>query len=303
MRIFSVRKGKYQGAHKIYDTLDEAIKDGVPEIFDPWYHHKVRAGDWVKADDGYVIQLLAKYKLKNKRHKSGQYTQVYRFCNGTFWVYFDKDGNPHPQNFYGAVANNNKSSLGNTPRLGRNLTIKKKEFLSYIEAGYDPYQAAKKAYRLQNRPLSSITRLINDLLDDNNVKKEMRRMASRFMDEVEKEIKEKTGMSLREFFVHQTTKLLTDSKLNSSKNFKQNLEFGVKLFGSDLGIIAPKPNRNSKGLPEADYEILPPPELTDGEPNGNTRSNLHTHSFIHKLNRYNILLSLPQRKEQSEDTI
>lgn len=293
MRIFSVRKGNYQGAHKIYDTYEEAIKDGVPIIYDPWYHPKVKIGDWVKADDGYILQLLHKHRLTNKRHKSGQYTDVYRFCNGTFWVYHDKEGNQHPRNFYGAVANSNKSSLGNTPRLGRGLTIKKREFLAYLEAGYDPYQAAKKTYRLQGRPLSAITSLISDLLDDKQIKKEMQRMAGKFMDEVEKEIKQKTGMTMRDYFVHQVTKLLTDSKLNTAKNFKQNLEFGIKLFGSDLGIIPQTPNRSSRGLPEADYEVLAPPELTDGAINGSNHDDYDAIVVNYHFNRHKILLSLP----------
>ena len=50
-------------------------------------------------------------KLINRRHKSGQYTDVLRFPQGTFGVYIDKNGEKYPYNFYAALTPLAKNSL------------------------------------------------------------------------------------------------------------------------------------------------------------------------------------------------
>jgi hypothetical protein len=260
MRDFTIRSGKFQGVHIIYDSELEAKEHSI-EFKKPWYGKKVVAGDWVVSDDGFVIQCLHTYKLVNKRHRSGQYTQSYRFPNGTFYVYYDKHQQKHVKNFYAVAAASHKNSLGNTPRIGRYMTSKKKEFVTLVAGGMDIYTAYLKAYKVRTFSRNGILIQLNKLMDDPLVRKELMEQMKPFMLQVETSVKDRTGAdSLVDFLVDQVTELLVDPKSKVPKERRENLKLLINLFGEQLGI-ALKPKATTKAIEEAKYEIVPPPEL------------------------------------------
>lgn len=258
MRDFTIRSGKYQGTHLIYDNEDEA-RDNSIEFKKPWYHDKVEAGDWVVSDDGYVIQCLHKYKLVNKRHRSGQHTIAYRFPNGTFYVYVDKHGQKHIKNFYAVATASHKNSLGNTPRIGRYMTSKKKEFVSLVASGMDIYSAYVKAYKVRTFSRNGILIQLNKLMDDPLVREELMTQLQPFIKQVEQSVKEKTGAdTLVQFLVDQITELVTDPKSKVPKDRRENIKLLISLFGEQLGIALKK---DKKEIQEAEYEEIKPPAL------------------------------------------
>lgn len=262
MREFSIRRGTYAGTHLIFDSIKEAKKHGIKDIKSPWYSDNVEPGDWVISDDGYVIQCLGKRLLINKRHKSGQYTQTWRFPNGTFYIYRDARGNKHIKNFYAVAAANHKSSMGNTPRLGRYMTLRKKEFCMLIGAGLDPYQAYIKAYRVGTASKNSIWIQVNKLLNDKMVQEEVMEELKPFLKKVEDRIKAKTGHgSLVDLLADKIAELFTDEDLKA-KDVQQNIKLAMELFAQPMGLATPRKNRSLEA-DEADFELLPPPLLGD----------------------------------------
>ncbi len=261
MRDFTIRSGKYQGVHIIYDNEDEAKEHSI--VFKkPWYGKSVVGGDWVVSDDGYVIQCLNTYKLVNKRHKSGQYTNSYRFPNGTFYVYFDKHQQKHVKNFYAVATASHKNSLGNTPRIGRYMTSKKKEFVTLVAGGMDIYSAYVKAYSVRTFSRNGILIQLNKLMDDPLVRKELMEQMKPFMLQVETSVKAATGAeSLVEFLVDQVTELLVDKKSEVPKERRENLKLLINLFGEQLGIALKPPKATNKEIQDAEFEVVPPPEL------------------------------------------
>lgn len=260
MRDFTIRSGKYKGIHIIYDNEEEAKENSI-EFKKPWYKESVDVGDWVVSDDGYVIQCLHRYKLVNKRHRSGQYTMSYRFPNGTFYVYIDRYKQKHIKNFYAVAAHAHKNSLGDTPRIGRYMTSKKKEFVVLVAGGMDIYSAYIKAYSVRTFSRNGILIQLNKLMDDPLVRKELMQEIQPFIKMVEEQIKEKTGAdSLVNFLVDQITELLIDEKSKVPKERRENLKLLINLFGEQLGI-ALKKTTNTKGVQDADFELVPPPEL------------------------------------------
>jgi len=259
MRDFTIRSGKYQGVHIIYDSEDEATEHSI--VFrKPWYDGKTEPGDWVVSDDGYVIQCLHKYKLVNKRHRSGQHTVSYRFPNGTFYVYIDKYGQKHVKNFYAVATAAHKNSLGNTPRIGRYMTSKKKEFVTLVAGGMDIYAAYIKAYSVRTFSRNGILIQLNKLMDDPLVRAELMEQMKPFMAQVETNLKEKTGAeSLIEFLVDQVTELVVDEKSKVPKERRANIQLLVKLFGDQLGIALKE--KSKKEIEDAEFEVLSPPEL------------------------------------------
>lgn len=259
MRDFTIRSGKYSGTHIIYDSEDEAKNHSI-KAKRPWYRDDTDVGDWVVSDDGYVIQCLGKYRLVNKRHKSGQYTIAYRFPNGTFYVYVDKHGQQHIKNFYAVAAASHKNSLGNTPRIGRYLTAKKKEFVTLVAGGMDIYSAYIKAYNVRTYSRNGILVQINKLMDDPVVRKELMEQLKPFAVQLEEQIKEKTGHeSLMSFLVEQITTLVTDPKSQYPKEKRENIKLLVNLLGQQLGITLKQPTR--KEIQDAEFEEVPIPQL------------------------------------------
>jgi len=258
MRIFTIRSGNYRGEHIIYDSTNEATAAGIKTIRSPWYDKETEIGDWCLSDDGYVVQCLHRFKLVNKRHKSGQYTDTFRFCNGTFWVYYDRKGLRHIKNFYAVAAASHKSSLGNTSTLGRFMPIKKKHFVALVSQGLDPYTAYLQAYKtnfLKNNAWVQVNKLLNDPL----VRKALMTELQPFIEKVEKRIQEKTGFpTISDWLVDQLTVLMVDMKL-STKEKRANIQLILNLFGEQLGIV--KPIKSRRDVQDVDFEVVPPPRL------------------------------------------
>lgn len=260
MRKFTIRKGVYAGDHIIYDSIEEAQRAGkAPKS--PWYTNDVEPGDWCVSDDGYVLRCLKRDKLVNKRHKSGQYTDYFRFCNGTFYVYYAKGGKRSIKNFYGVASANHKSSLGNTSSLGKYMTLKKKHFVTLVSQGFDPYHAYVRAYKVSGASKNNIWVQVNNLLNDPVVKAGLMEELKPVIFKLEKSIQKETGAnSLQDWLVDELTKLLAKSNKISVKDRRDNIRLIINLFGEPLGFSAPKP-KNTKSLTEADWMELPPPEL------------------------------------------
>lgn len=258
MRDFTIRSGKFSGKHIIYDSEDEAKINSI-KFTKPWYADSVDVGDWVVSDDGYVIQCLGRYKLVNKRHKSSQYTMAYRFPNGTFYVYMDAHGQKHIKNFYAVASASHKNSLGNTPRIGRYMTSKKKEFVTLVASGMDLYSAYIKAYQVRTFSRNGILVQINKLMDDPVVRKELMEQLQPFAKQLEEQIMEKTGAdSLTSFLIEQITSLVTDPKSQYPKEKRENIKLLINLVGQQLGIALAK---GKKDVQEAEYEEVPMPQL------------------------------------------
>jgi len=259
MREFTIRSGKYAGKHLIYDSLDEAKANGIKSIKTPWYSSDVVIGDWCISDDGYVAQCLHRFKLVNKNHKSGQYTDIFRFCQGSFYVYYDRKGEKHIKNFYAMVASSHKGSLGTAPKLGRYMPLKKKHFVALVAGGLDPYTAYLKAYGNSHFKTNTWMQ-VNVLLNDPLVRKALMEEMQPFIQKVEDKIKEKTGyVSLSDWLVDQLAVLLVDMKL-SAKEKRANIQLIINLFGEQLGVVKP-PIKSKREIQDADFEIMAPPKL------------------------------------------
>lgn len=262
MRNFTVRRGNYKGEHIIYDSPDEAVQHGI-EPKTPWHRKDVVIGDWVVSDDGYVVQCLHRRPLINKRHKSGQWTDTFRFPMGIFGVYYDAKGDKKiTKNFYAQVANNNKSSLGNTSVLGKYMTIEKREFVTLLGMGFDPYSAYIKAYKVKRiTTLPNVTMQINKLLTDKQVQEELMDVLKPFMHKVQLKIRDISDYEdLNELFIDKTAQLLT-TQVKSIKDQIAVLKFSYEYFGRVLGIIMTTEEQKSKDIQEARFTEIPPPEL------------------------------------------
>jgi len=268
MRIHTIRRGNHKGEHIIYDNPGEANSNGIDKIMAPWHRTDTQTGDWVVSDDGYVVQVLKRYTLKNKRHISGQYTDCFMFPQGTFTVYYGRNGYKKIKNFYAQMSSNNRTSLGNdTSSLGRYLTIRKKEFVTLMGFGYDAYTSYIKAFNVKNSNIGYITIQINKLLTDERVQGALMEALKPFMEKVEQAVIEKSKgqyKDLEDLAVQKTAELL----LAPTKYVKDKalvLKFTFEVFGKIKGFIemAEKRNKQLDNIEEAEYTIAAPPSLKE----------------------------------------
>lgn len=94
MRNYRLRGGKYEGIHIIYDSREEFLKHHPDTPIKPWTelpYDGYETGDWVEAEDGYIIQILKAVTFINKMNRETRFVRVpmgtftiCRLVNGTF---------------------------------------------------------------------------------------------------------------------------------------------------------------------------------------------------------------------------
>ena len=136
MRVYKVN-GVY---HKVYDTIEESPPQ---EIVKDW--RKGNVGDWVKADDECIIQVLRKGKMLRKDG------EVYYIgtCTGTFIakksVQMDTDKRANIYSFGG-----NKSPE-EVVQSRKGLNSNEELFVTYVSSGMSPEDAYVKAFPTNNK--------------------------------------------------------------------------------------------------------------------------------------------------------
>ena len=262
MRNFTIRMGKFAGDHLIFDSIKEAEDNNIKNIKQPWYDPEVQPGDWVVSDDGYVIQCLTRRKLVNKRHKSGQYTDLFRFCNGTFYVYYKSDGTKNIKNFYAVAAQSSKGTLGNTSVLGKYMGARKKSFGLMVAKGMHPYIAYMTAYNKRNIPPDIMYIQVNKLLNDDKVRELVMSEVNDIKMEIEERLKEMGFSSISDLVVTKITEIIADNP-KQFKDKSMQVKMLLDLFGADLGLVKEKKLSKEKAreIQEEEYSMAAPPQI------------------------------------------
>tara|TARA_R110002020_G_scaffold161061_1_gene345817 strand:+ start:462 stop:1181 length:720 start_codon:yes stop_codon:yes gene_type:complete len=136
MRVYKVN-GMY---HKVYETIEESPHK---DIKDNW--RKGNVGDWVKADDDSIVQVLRKGRMLRKNGK------VYYIgtCTGTFIaeksVHMDTDKRANIYSFGG------NSSPEQIVQNRKGLTSSEELFVTYVSSGISPEDAYVKAFPTNNK--------------------------------------------------------------------------------------------------------------------------------------------------------
>lgn len=265
MRYYTLRKGLYKGKHCIYDSRDEAEIHGITDIKTPWWNKDVEAGDWIESDDGYIVQCLHRSKLYNKRHKSGQYTDLFTFPQGVFYVYYDKKGNPNIKNFFASVSKPLKGRLGTSSTLGKYMNPRKRLFITYIKNGVDPVTSYMAAFNKHTSPLHIAVKKVNELLTDPELVEELMIAMKPFISQVESRVRELSNNKyedLNALYVDKVARLLLKDNKSAMAEVTV-LNFSLKLFGHQINLIADEhPSKNKfANATEASFEEVPPKSL------------------------------------------
>lgn len=194
MRYFYCRPGtKYEGEHKIYDNKAEFEKHEPQAKLYRWARDstivtEMVTGEWVEAEDGYIVQLLARGYVKSRNGYS--VTETFRFPMGTFGVARRKDGTFKFPHFYAQFTNGDKSSLSGKTRSSRMGDFPKVRFAAMVCGGMAPHMAFRSNFQEGKRFLTQfqIEKKILRLFMDPVVRDEINRHVIAFKDKIKDQI-------------------------------------------------------------------------------------------------------------------
>ena len=138
MRFYKVNRVQ----HKVYEPED-TLPDGLIVQSD-W--RKGEVGDWVKADDNCIIQVLRRGKMHKPKGKN-KVAEYIGTCTGTFPISKAKMDTSKRINIYSFGGNKSAEDV-----INERVDLNKNErmFVTYISLGMDPESAYMKAYPTKN---------------------------------------------------------------------------------------------------------------------------------------------------------
>tara|TARA_R100000808_G_scaffold8540_1_gene24142 strand:- start:1493 stop:2209 length:717 start_codon:yes stop_codon:yes gene_type:complete len=167
MRVYKVN-GAY---HKVYENMEEAPS---LNIISDW--RKGNIGDWVKADDESIIQILRKGKMLRK---NGEVFYI-GTCTGTFIaetsVQMDTNKRANIYSFGGS--NSPEEVVQNR----KGLTSSEELFVTYVSSGMAPEDAYIKAFPTNNKRYARVKAV--NLIKTKRIKTAMKEELKPILEEI-----------------------------------------------------------------------------------------------------------------------
>jgi hypothetical protein len=231
MREYSIREGSmYAGTHNVYENPDECRASlNNPELkIHKWNvdnYRNFQVGDYVQAEDGYIVQILAIREMKSKKKRKGRCLFI-RFPMGTFAVYERVDGTVNYPRFYAQFTTGDKGSVGGRSRTNftGNADEAKKRFANLIVEGFehkDAFRAAFGYYRILTP--SQIEKKITKLFKDKVVIEELRQLIEPYNDSIKNTFSD-------ELLLKHLSDLLSKCNKGSAAH-RENIRFILTLRG------------------------------------------------------------------------
>ena len=221
-------------------------------------------GDWIIADDEYVLKIIGKRTYKT--------VTFYKFCNVQVnYSYYVKKNGEITKSFskflggYTALKNTRGQNGKYISGKYQDREIKKITFANLLLAGMHPYQAYKVTHNSTGRYLLSIEQLnykILELLKDKIVMEIINkgRKMSNFQN-----LEQKIQEAFPDEYIIAELKKLIDSSRKGSDAHRENLKFVMalcntlptRIYGKKVASV----NSPNLEIENSEYEVEKPPEL------------------------------------------
>lgn len=253
MRIFQERdeRSPHFGEHIIYDNPEEFESKRPGMGYKIWGHpdtdiEQLKIGEWIRVDDGYVIQVL---HLKRFGNKTGGDTFFVRVPMGTFPVYMTKKGWKWRQ-LYAQFSSPHKSSISQRSRLYTGGHIEKIKFATLLLSGINLTTAVRMTYpNLHRVKKNQLLIKAAKLMDDVIVRQEIKTQMAKFKDDISNKFGD-------ERILTELDDMIKWSKKGSDAH-RVNIQFIMELRGL---YDPPTKGKKMKSIPEASYTNVPPSE-------------------------------------------
>lgn len=255
MRVFSERdeRSRFYGEHIVYDSEKEFETEHPGVQWRIWGNGDPadwEIGDWFRADDGYIIELLGiKYFPAKTEVEHGTY--FFRVPMGTFacwWVFSRKKWKW--RQLFAQFSVPSKNSASQISRIYHGGHIEKIKFANLIIAGINPTTAVRMTFpNLHRLTKSQLLIKAAKLMADEVVQTEIRLQIDKFKNDIVDKFGDKR-------LLEELDSLLTHSKKGTDAH-RSNIQFIMEL----RGLYSTQ--KNSKKLPEGedtDYTEVPQSE-------------------------------------------
>lgn len=264
MREFYIQRGKNQGVHYIFDDTTEAIKYLTGELkhlnvnnqdlsdplkaFKFWHEFgEYKDGDWIKSDDGRVVQCLKYTELISKdkktkepvRYKNGILQSIYicKIALGTWGRKRKANGELSYRrmdlDYYWTCHSYSRSSItDNRLPQGKYMNDKKRSFALYCVIFGNPLKAYKHVYPEKCKTYYQQIRMVQNayfLLVRPEILKEVQKYMSLadFRDRLRQALQE--AQVDEERLAREYAEGL-DSAKKGSQNHRQFIELGIQML-------------------------------------------------------------------------
>jgi len=251
MRIFTERdkRSAYYGEHIIYDSVEEFEKECPGMQWKKWGFtdpEKLEVGEWVRADDGYIIQILNVRFFPARPNNSTKESYFIRVPVGTFAIWMTKDG-WHWRQMFAQFSVPHKNSASQQSRLYHGGHIQKIKFAALLVSGVNLRLAVKMTYpTLHHLTDNQLYTKAVKLMSDKVVQTEIRTLTEKF----QADIVEKFG---DERLIVELDELLKFSKKGSDAH-RNNILLIMELRNMY------KKGKKVDDTEEAEYTSVPPSE-------------------------------------------
>lgn len=253
MRTFTERDSRspFVGEHIVYDSVEEFKKEkGEDYPLKKWGEGNIEelaAGEWVIADDGYVIQILRTRSFPNK---NGSRTFFIRVPMGTFAVYWTKGKGWVWRQLFAQFGYGQKSSVNHRARLFSPGKMNKIKFATLFLSGISMVKAIKIIFPdLRHLTYNQLLMKAVRLMDDEVVRAEIRTQIAKFSDGIEEKFGDKR--------IIKELDMLLDLSKKGSDAHRSNIQFIMELRGL---YSSQTPKKSGKQIADAEFTEVPPSE-------------------------------------------
>jgi len=222
----------------IYDSEDDFRKYFDFEL-KRWGNLNIKAGDWVIADDGFIVQCLKATQYQSKRH----IIYYFRFPMGTFIITKCKE-KLYISSFYAQFTKPNKSRIG----IVENSKMRKIKFATLVFAGIPIEKAYTQTFTYGMKTAGYAFKKGIELMRDETVKLELKNQLDNFTSKLKDRFTE-------DALIDELEQLLSKSRKGSMAH-RQNLELILQLTG-----YMDNPLSKKKQAEQAEYTEIIPPQL------------------------------------------
>lgn len=241
MREYNRRSGgKIILTSIVYDSVEEYKREHPDKEPKRWSDITISEGDYVIADDGYIVQCLSSRLYQTNTHL----LFYFKFPMGTFCITQYKSKKYIPA-FYAMFSKPKLTGIGNTHGRDNNHKIR---FATYVMAGFDIGEAYRRCYPNGILGSNQALRKGIELMNDKIVKVELKSQLDSFTNKLKDKFTE-------DDLINELDQLLSKSRKGSMAH-RQNLELILQLTG-----YMDNPLSKKKQAEEANYQEIIPPQL------------------------------------------
>jgi hypothetical protein len=261
MREYRVRFGNFEGSHAIYESVAEFKKENPDIPIRRWElgmdYKAIQVGDWIEAEDGYIVQVLKVALLKSDKYVR----TAIRFPMTNIICYDRVNKPPRIPQFYAMFSHSNKGSFAHYPsNFGGRDSAHMIMWAELVLNGMHPFDAYRVVYNDKKYYTGAqMMHKIIKLIHNRHVRKAIMSFINSFSKKLKAEISEDDVVKkIKQHW--DAVKAGSTGELAAIKLVKEIYQDGDKI-GPRIPALPENGQEQIEEATEAEYEDADPPQI------------------------------------------